>query len=101
METMSDVKHPTDPMERHWRRFWFALTNPFTRTPEKVGGDKRPRHRLGIVDLTHAFTNLFVEASRALPYRSGHRYMWAALTAIVSVVLLLMAIAALVWTLVT
>lgn len=86
---MSDRLYVTDPMRHHWARFRWALRHPFTRTPEPVGGDQNPKHRLGIVDLPHALTNLFVEAARALPYRSGHRYMYLALLCVALTALVL------------
>lgn len=50
-------------MKGHVERFKNAVLRPWAR------GHK---DRLGIVDLSHAYVNLFVEAARACPYTFGH-----------------------------
>ena len=62
-------------MKEHIDRLLRDLRHPFTRHVESRG-------RMGLNDVPHAFTNLFVEHARLDPYTAGHYHLYAFVAAL-------------------
>jgi hypothetical protein len=66
-----------------WERFKASATHPFARNAES------PHNRLGWIDVTHAYSNLWVEIARAEPHWFGRAVAWSTpLWVVVPVVLI-------------
>lgn len=62
-------------MDEHFERLERDVLHPFTRHAESRG-------RLGVKDIPHAITNLFVEFARHDPYSAGHAWLYSWLTTV-------------------
>ena len=66
-----------DHVAEAWARLWWALKpwHWFKPTPYTSGGDQDPEQRWGIGDISHAITNVPVEAARQKPKRIGKWFL--------------------------
>lgn len=58
-------------VDQAWKRLKLATMHPFSVDPEAPDG------RLGIVDISHAYSNLWVEIARAYPHWFGRAVAWS------------------------
>lgn len=75
---MTDFPHG---VRESYTRLINAIWNPFSRPPTS------PNSRLGIIDLTHAYSNFWTEVARAHPHAVGRGIAWGSGAAIILLLL--------------